>query len=125
MESILIVDEQEFVREFLLEELACEGYRVSSVGDAESVWGHLRDSRPDLVLLDVHQDGFEGWDLLRDIKKKDPNLPVLIVTAYDSFAGNPHISQADGYVVKNSIDLDKLKKKIGDILGQKTVPHPA
>lgn len=123
MKNILIVDDQEFVREFLSEELAHEGYGVSSVGDTESTWRHLRDSRPDLVLLDIYLDGFEGWKLLRDIKTEDPNLPVLIVTAYDSFEGDPRLSEADGYVVKNFIDLDKIMKQIADILSRKTVSH--
>ena len=123
MKSILIVDDQELVQEFLSEELTNEGYGVSSVGDIESAWRHLRDSRPDLVLLDIYLDGFEGWKLLSDIKKEDSNLPVLVVTAYDSFEGDPRLSKADGYVVKNFIDLDKTMKKIADILSRKTVSH--
>jgi len=117
MANILIVDDQPSFRELLSEELTHEGYRVSSIGDAESIHGHLRDSRPDLVLLDLCLDGFEGWEVLRVIKKKDPNLPVLIVTAYDSFVDDPRVSQADGYVVKSFVALDELKQKIVDVLG--------
>jgi two-component system response regulator (stage 0 sporulation protein F) len=116
MKNILIVDDQPYVREFLSEELAQAGYRTTSIGDAESIWGQLKKSRPDVVLLDLYLDGFKGWDILNDIKKKEPDLPVLILTAYDSFQEDPRLSQANGYVIKSFVALDKLKLKIADIL---------
>jgi len=116
MSSILIVDDQPHVRELLSEILAHEGYQVASVGDVQSIWGHLRDSPPDLVLLDLYLNGFKGWDVLRDIKRIDPNLPVLIVTAYDSYVNDPRLSQAEGYIIKSISAFDKLKEKIADVL---------
>ena len=123
MANILIVDDQPYVRELLSEELAHEGYGIESVGDAQSIWGHLKDSRPDVVLLDLYLDGFEGCDVLRDIKSKEPNLPVLILSAYDSFEEDPRLSQADGYVIKSFVALDKLKQKIADVLESNTGNH--
>ncbi|MBW1795778.1 MAG: response regulator [Deltaproteobacteria bacterium] len=122
MANILIVDDQQCIRELLSEELMCEGYRVESVGDAESVTGHLRFSRPDLVLLDLYLDGLDGWEVLRHIKRQDPYLPIIIFTAYDSFVDDPRLSQADGYVIK-SIDLDELKQKIANVLSRKSAPQ--
>ena len=116
MPNILIVDDQACVRKFLSEELAHEGYRVASVGDVQSIWAHLRDPPPDLVLLDLYLNGSKGWDVLADIKKIDPNIAVLIVTAYDSYVNDPRLSQADGYIIKNFSALDELKKKIADVL---------
>ena len=120
MATILIVDDQPSVGELLSEELAHEGYQVSSVNNVESVWTHLRDSRTDLVLLDLYLNGVKGWEVLHDIKKGNPDLPVLILTAYDSFMEDPRLSQANGYVVKSFIEFYKLKKTIADILGRKT-----
>ena len=115
MPKILIVDDQQYIRELLAEELIQEGYLVQSTGDAESVIGHLKFSRPDLVLLDLYLDGPDGWEVLPEIKRQHPHLPVLILTAYDSFMDDPRLSQADGYVIK-SIDLGELKQKIADVL---------
>jgi two-component system response regulator (stage 0 sporulation protein F) len=122
MAKILVADDQACVRELLSEELISEGYRVATAGDAESVRGDLRSSRPDLVLLDLHLDGFDGFGVLRDIKRQHPDLPVIILTAYDSYVEDPRVSQADGYVIK-SIVLDELKGKIADVLGRKPSPH--
>ncbi len=118
MAHILIVDDQSHVRALLSEELADEGFTVSSVGDAESAMAHLKSLQTDLVLLDLYLDGPDGWVVLRDIKRQDPSLPVLIVTAYDSFTDDPRLSEADGYVVK-SFDLTELKQKVDDALGRK------
>jgi DNA-binding response OmpR family regulator len=118
MFDILIVDDQPCVRALLAEELVDEGYRVEGLGDAESVRTRLRITRPDLVLLDLYLDGPDGWDLLRDIKRQAPELPVVMVTAYDSFVDDPRLSQADGYFVK-SLDFTDLKQKIADLLRRK------
>ena len=96
-----------------------EDHKVVSLGDAGSVTGYLKDSKPDLVLLDLYLDGFEGWDVLRDIKSKYPRLPVVIVTAYDSYVDDPRSSQADAYVVKSFAALDGLKQKIAECLEYK------
>jgi len=118
MPNVLIVDDQECIRELVAEELIREGYQVAGIGDAESINGHLRASRPDLVLLDLYLDGPDGWDVLGDIKRQDPNLSVIIFTAYDSFLDDPRLSQADGYVIK-SVCLDELKRKVADALNRK------
>jgi DNA-binding NtrC family response regulator len=117
MANILIVDDQQCVRKLLSEELILEGHRVNALDSAESVSGHLRFSKPDLVLLDLYLDGPDGFGLFEDIKRKYPDLPVIIFTAYDSYREDPRLSQADGYVIK-SIVLDELKEKIGDVLGR-------
>lgn len=116
MASILIIDDQPHLQELFSEELMDEGHRVVTVPDAESVNGYLRDSKPDLVLLDLYLNGFKGWDLLRDIKSKYPHLPVLIVTAYDSYLDDPRLSQADGYIIKSFVAFDELKQKIEEVL---------
>ena len=121
MPDILIVDDQPYLQEFFSEELTNEGYGVVSVTDAESVRDYLRDSRPDIVLLDLYLNGFEGWDLLKELKNEDPKLPVLIVTAYDNYVNDPRLSEADGYVVKSFVQFDDLKQKIADVLGRGAV----
>lgn len=122
MPKILIVDDHQIVRELLAEELIDEGYRVVSTGDAESVIGRLRSSRPDLVLIDVYLDGADRWDVIPHIKSQNPRLPVIIFTAYDRFVDDPRLSMADGYAIK-SVCLDELKQKIADVLRQKPAPQ--
>ena len=120
---ILVVDDQAYVSEFLSEELGQDGYSVASAGDAESIWRFLEKSKPDLVLLDLCLEGFEGWDLLRGLKQKEPDLPVLILTAYDTYAEDPRAKEADGYVVKSFVALDRLKREISATLRKRRLPE--
>jgi CheY-like chemotaxis protein len=117
--SILIVDDQPHMQELLSQELKDMGCEVESVGDIESVRRCFEDSSPDLVLLDLYLKGFDGWEVLHNIKRWRPRVPVLIITAYDGFRNDPRASQADGYVVKSFTNLDKLKQAIADALASK------
>ncbi|MFC1869549.1 response regulator [Thermodesulfobacteriota bacterium] len=68
MPNILIIDDQPHLQELFSQDLADEGYGVVGIADAEAAKRYFRDSKPDLpdlVLLDLYLDGFEGWDLLR------------------------------------------------------------
>jgi DNA-binding NtrC family response regulator len=115
MANILVVDDQPFPGELLKKELADEGHHITCVGDADCVMSLIEDSRPDMVLLDLYLQGFEGWDLLDKIKKYAPSLPVLIVSAYEDFVSDPRLAHADGYVIKDP-DTDQLKQKIRENL---------
>ena len=118
MPNVLIVDDQKCIRELVAEELIYEGYHVAGIGNVESINEHLKASRPDLVLLDLYLDGPNGWNVLDEIKRQDPNLSVIIFTAYDSFLDDPRLSQADDYVIK-SVCLDELKQKVANALNRK------
>jgi len=116
MATILIVDDQPYMKELFSGDLIDEGHQVVWVGDAKSVRKCLDIFLPDMVLLDLYLKGFDGWEVLHDIKNWNPNLPVLIVTAYDSFMDDPRVSQADGYIVKSFTHLNEMKEKIYGIL---------
>lgn len=116
MEEILIIDDQPNLQELLSSELRDEGFRVVSITDARSASNYLNESNPDLVLLDLYLNGFEGWDLLRDIKCTHPGIPVIIVTAYDNFMDHPRATEADGYVIKDFHALQRLKEEMARLL---------
>ena len=100
MAKILIIDDQAWVKNLCKEGLSDEGYKVSTTDDIESVRKNIFSFKPDLVLLNLYlKHGFIVWDVLRDIKMQDPNLPVLIVTAHDNYLYDSRLSQADGSVV--------------------------
>jgi two-component system response regulator (stage 0 sporulation protein F) len=117
MPKVLIIDDQQCIRELISEELISEGYQVHGLGDAKSVKVNLRFSKADLVLLDLYLDEADGFGLLHDIKGQCPEIPVIIYTAYDSYREDPRVFRADGYVIK-SMAFDELKEKIADILAQ-------
>ena len=83
MADILIVDDQPHIQELLQGEMLKQGHNVATLYHAGLAKVYLKHAEPDLVLLDLCLNGFEGRDFLHDIKGLYPNLPVLVVTDYE------------------------------------------
>jgi DNA-binding response OmpR family regulator len=101
MFNILVVDDQPYVGKLLSEEFANEDYKIVCLQNADDLMTALRESKPDVVLLELFLDGIEGWQLLKEIKQYDPSLPVLMMSAFFSSANDPRLAGADGYVTKS------------------------
>jgi DNA-binding NtrC family response regulator len=82
--SILVVDDESEIREGLELLLAGEGYGVTSAGTGASGLAKLEEHPYDLLLLDVSLPDRNGLDLLREIRLRDPQLSVVLITAYGS-----------------------------------------
>jgi len=119
MWKILVVDDQDCIRNLITETLSPDGYEIQAVGDRQSVRGVLVSNEPDLILLDLYLDGPEGFDLLQEIKGQHPSLPVIIVTAYDSHRDDPRLKKADGYVVKSIEFWDEVRQGVAEVLARK------
>ena len=109
--KILIVDDEEHIRMLYQVELEDEGYDVVTASDGNMLIERIEKEHPDLIILDIKMAGYNGLDLLQDIRNKFYNLPVVLCSAYDSFKKNVKSIAADFYVVKSS-DLTQLKKVI-------------
>ena len=122
MANILIIDDQKWVIDLCREELAGEGHKVSATDNIESVRKNIFSFKPDLVFLNLYLNhGFIVWDVLRDIKMQDQDLPVLIVTAFANYLFDSRLSQADGYVIKSHFVRDELKQKISTLINRRPV----
>ncbi|MGW8325677.1 MAG: response regulator [Desulfobacterales bacterium] len=122
MANILIIDDQKWVIDLCREGLDLERHKVSATDNIESVRENIFSFKPDLVLLNLYlKYGFVVWDVLKDIKMQDPDLPVLIVTACDKYLFDSCLSQADGYVIKSHFVCEELKQKIVTLMNKKLV----
>ncbi|MEF1283856.1 sigma-54 dependent transcriptional regulator [Vibrio sp. M250220] len=80
--KVLIVEDDEGLREALVDTLALAGYEWLEADSAEDALVKLKSNNVDIVVSDVQMAGMGGLALLRSIKQHRPNLPVLLMTAY-------------------------------------------
>src|SRR5687768_11996788 len=82
--EVLVVDDEADIRELVAGVLEDEGYAVRSAADSNSALDAIDDRRPSLILLDVWLQGskLDGLQLLEQIKKRDPTLPVLMISGH-------------------------------------------
>ncbi len=123
MAKILIVDDEENIRLFYSEELKDDGHEVATAADGYKLIEKIREGKPDVIILDIKLVGYNGLDLLQEIRKEFYDLPVILCSAYSSFKGELRTYSADTYVVKSS-DLTELKKEIKKALEQ-NIPSAA
>ena len=124
--SILIVDDNDDVRELLLLFLANCSYRLLSANNGESALSLIESEKFDLVLLDVMMPGFSGVELLKKIRASqvgnNPHLPVIMVTAR---SGSDDIEEAmkagaHSYIVK-PFRGEEIRKHVADVFNLEEV----
>jgi two-component system, OmpR family, response regulator len=81
---VLVVDDEPTLAELVTMALRYEGWDVRSAANGMSAVRVARDFRPDVVVLDVMLPDLSGLDVLRRLRERSPNLPVLFLTAKDS-----------------------------------------
>jgi two-component system response regulator AtoC len=83
-ERILIVDDDDALRESLGLVLAAEGYEVAAAPGAEAALRELETSPPDVVLCDLRMPGMDGMELLPQLVRRLRGAPVILISAYGS-----------------------------------------
>jgi len=82
--TVLIVDDEPMLTEMLSMALRFEGWETLTAGDGRTAVTRARETRPDVVVLDVMLPDMTGLEVLRKLHEQIPQLPVLLLTAKDS-----------------------------------------
>ena len=83
-ETILVVDDDPYIQEALDDRLESLGYRVSLAADGQQALELLEQQDPQLVLLDIEMPRMKGLDVLKEIRRRERDVPVIMITAYGS-----------------------------------------
>lgn len=122
MAKILVVDDDQGMREFLEILLAREGYEVTSASGGKEALGLCKKHKFDLAITDLKMPKVDGIDVLKTIKEISPETMVILITAYAS--GETAVSAmkegAYDYLEKN-FDVEDLKAVIKDALSKKDI----
>ena len=80
--AVLIIDDEEGIRESLSGIFEDEGYTVFTASSGEEALKVLKEQSPDLIMLDVWLPGIDGIQTLKEIKNMKPDLPVIIISGH-------------------------------------------
>jgi len=118
--KVLVVDDDDKIRILLLDTLAALGYSTIGAKDGEEALALLEEKKPDLVISDIKMPKLNGLSLLRNIKNKDPKIPVVMITGYNvSYTKDQALdSGADGFLVK-PFRIGKIEELLQTVLGMK------
>ncbi len=84
--SILLVDDDEVLRERLAQAMRERGYEVRTAGTADEALREAQKDSPEMAVLDLRMPGVNGLELLKELRKHDPSTRVLMLTGYGSIA---------------------------------------
>lgn len=109
--SVLVVDDEESICLLYQAELEDRGYSVRIQSNGSRVLEDVENFRPDVVVLDIKMPGISGLEVLEKLKRRFPDVCVVLNSAYGSFKNEASVKRAEGYVIKSS-DLSELLKTI-------------
>ena len=108
--QILLVEDEESVREAFELRLTAQGYVVQTAGSGEDALARLRSFEPDILVLDLVMPNLSGLDVLAQVKQATPNLPVIVLTARGTIKDAVEAMRLGAFdFVAKSIDMADLQ----------------
>ena len=122
MAKVLVVDDDQGMREFLEIMLTKEGYRVTCAGDAGKALNRCKKEQFDLIITDLKMPKMDGITFLKEVKDISPETMVILITAYAS--GETAVTAMKEGVydyIEKGFDIEDLKRIIRDALEKKGI----
>ena len=120
MEKILIIEDDKFLRELIVQKLIKEGYNISEAIDGEEGIKKIKEEKPDLVLLDLILPGIDGFEVLTQMKE-DQNITKIPVIILSNLGQKEDVERglelgAIDYLIKAHFTPGEIIEKIKSVL---------
>ena len=113
---VLVVDDDDRLREFVRVNLEMDGYSVREAANAEEGLAALEEESPDLILLDVMMPGMDGWEMLQRVQERHGTIPVVMFSGKVDASGEAEERGASGFIAK-PFDPQQLVDRAKQIVG--------
>lgn len=111
-QRILVVDDDESIREFIEMALSDDGHEVRTAADGRAALELIEGWKPTLILLDMRMPGMDGWKFSRAYRAgPGPHVPIIVLTAARDAAQSASEIAADAFLAK-PFDLAELLELI-------------
>ncbi|HEY4509833.1 MAG TPA: response regulator [Candidatus Paceibacterota bacterium] len=116
MSKILLIEDDKFLRELIIQKLGREGFEVTEAPEGEAGLSKMKEDRPDLVLLDLILPGIDGFEVLSRMKK-DPALASIPVIILSNLGQRDDVQKgidlgAEDYLIKAHFTPGEIVEKI-------------
>ena len=120
--TILIIEDDKFLRELIAQKLTKEGYKMSEAVDGEEGIKKVKEEKPDLVLLDLILPGIDGFEVLSQIKgdQTTSSIPVIILSNLgqkEDIERGLKLGAVD-YLIKAHFTPGEIIEKVKTVLGR-------
>src|SRR3989344_5414116 len=118
--KILLVEDEDFIRELYVRQLTKQGFQVKSAVDGQSGLNMLKIEPFDLLLLDIMLPGMNGLQLLREFKTQNPNSPMITILltnlGQEAVIKEGFELGAQAYLIKASYTPDQVVTEVKNAL---------
>jgi two-component system response regulator AtoC len=115
--KLVIIDDEKSFRDTLSIFLKNLGYSVSIAVNGQDGLSLIKKESPNLVLCDLRMPGLSGIEVLEKIKSIDPNIQVILLTAYDNISSTISAMQKGAYdYIQKPIDMNQLKIRVSQAM---------
>ena len=116
---ILVVDDEQDVRDVLSQALAVKGYRVTSAEAGHEAWRLVKADPPNLMISDLQMEDSDGLELIEKIKTSYPELPVILLTGmvFDADVVRETISKKVSVYLDKTSSLQRVTQEVQRLLG--------
>ncbi|MFP4066556.1 MAG: response regulator transcription factor [Spirochaetaceae bacterium] len=117
MFSILVAEDDRNLQKLMSAILRRNGYKVVAAEDGETALEQLYSEHVDLLICDIMMPNMSGYQLTKEVRKRNPNLPILMVTARETLDDKKKGFRVgtDDYMVK-PIDMDEMILRVSALL---------
>src|SRR5438552_14713400 len=123
--TILVVNDEDRVKESLREVLSDEGYRVLDTADGTRALELIRQEKPSLVLLDIWMPHIDGIGLLKEIKSQEPQTNVVMVSGHGNIHTAVTATKFGAFdFIEKPVSLEGLLLTVRRALGELSVGKP-
>jgi len=114
--KVFIVDDERIIRVSLVDDFRDEGYQVWEFASATSALAQIKEHKPQIIITDVKMPEMSGIEFLKKIKEFDPNITVILMTAFSTVSDAVQVMQlgAQDYITK-PFDNQKLVNSVNNI----------
>lgn len=110
---ILVVDDEEMTMKLIAQAIELIGYRVNTALNGLQAMQAITEEKPDMVITDIHMPEMNGIELLREIRKTDQRIPVVMITGYDVGEAHDAVEKYHGNgIVTKPFRINRLKEVI-------------